>query len=83
MEYFYLWAVGADKERHSYLVKMVRGTAGLFVSALHPWGYWVNDAWIYSAITFGWTGPASDCIEWNYEQLTEKQFNEALTKRGF
>lgn len=80
MKFYLLWAEGATKERHSYLVQM-DASNGVRLSALHPWGYYVNEAWIYSAIKFGYTGPASDCIDWKHEEITQEQYQESLTKR--
>lgn len=77
---FYL--LRAKRATQAYLVIMEVTKAGVNITALHPWGYWVSEGWIYSAITFGWTGPASDCTEWVHEELSEEEFNEALTKQG-
>jgi len=82
MKFYRLWARGANKETASYLVKMEETSKGVLLTAAHPWKYWIKQGWVYSAIKYGWTGPASDSIEWNHEEISEDEFNAKLNERG-
>jgi hypothetical protein len=62
-----------------YYVKM-DATNGVSLAAWASHRGWFREAWIYSAIKFGYTGPASACEDWLHTELSEEDFNKALTK---